>query len=132
MGLLLARPSDVLVRPAKADRSLRTGDVILFRNGSDLVIHRIIGNRIGSREAYMTKGDAVVFLDPPVTQDAVLGRVIGVRRDGRSSMPWYWRWPLCLGVAMLSRMELYGWPRVVHFLQYAYLRFSCTFGSQAK
>jgi len=53
-----------------------TGDVITFEDGDSLLTHRIIGE---TPEGFVTKGDANNAPDSePVTQDLIVGRVVGV------------------------------------------------------
>jgi signal peptidase I len=55
-------------------RTLRPGDVVLFRLGGRLLAHRVVradGTKL------VTRGDRSPREDPPVTADQVLGRVAG-------------------------------------------------------
>jgi hypothetical protein len=64
---------------------LRMGDVLLFRQGGILVVHRFLGH-VTSRSAgpcLRTRGDGRPDLDPPLRDEDVLGRVIAVERGGR-------------------------------------------------
>lgn len=61
--------------------SLRMGDVIFFRNlGGHAVVHRIV-RKSGERETgftFLTKGDALVGPDEPVSEKEILGKVCAV------------------------------------------------------
>ncbi len=51
------------------------GDVVVYRRGSTLIIHRIVmieGNTV------ITKGDNNWVVDPPVSSDAIVGKVLEV------------------------------------------------------
>jgi signal peptidase I len=52
--------------------SVRSGDVVLFRQDHQLVAHRVIHR--GAR-AFLTRGDGRTAPDPPVAFDSVLGVV---------------------------------------------------------
>jgi hypothetical protein len=60
----------------------RPGDVLLYRAGERLVAHRFLGLRPDG--ALRLRGDFLVQDDPPVPRAAVLGCLVGVRRDGRA------------------------------------------------
>lgn len=69
----------------RPDRS-QVGDLVLFRQGGALVVHRLLA-RVRSRRAggpcLRTRGDGRPDLDPPVLAPSVLGRVVAVERpDG--------------------------------------------------
>ena len=73
-------PGDVLTVRNQAARNLSVGEIILAQCGRGLVAHRIVGRR-GS--ALVTRGDSLSQNDPPVNEEEVLGRIVGVTRDGR-------------------------------------------------
>lgn len=50
----------------------RRGDLLLFRQGDNLVVHRVVGR---TRDVLKTRGDGRPTLDPPVARADVLGRV---------------------------------------------------------
>ena len=60
--------------------SLRRGDIIVVRREQELVTHRLVA--VGDGKWY-TKGDNARHLDPPMTADAILGRVVAIERRGR-------------------------------------------------
>lgn len=55
---------------------LRRGDVLLLRQESGLVVHRLVGR---TRRGLRTRGDATILLDPPQQPGQVKGRIIAVR-----------------------------------------------------
>jgi hypothetical protein len=67
-----------------APRALARGDLLVFRQAGYLVVHRCLGARRGPGGAreLRTRGDGVPGLDPAVTLDRVLGRVVAV--EGRA------------------------------------------------
>jgi hypothetical protein len=64
-------------------QELRPGDIIAwYDNQSTLIAHRITS--IFSEDGVVvTKGDLCLELDPPVSADRVLGKVIAILRDGQ-------------------------------------------------
>jgi hypothetical protein len=63
---------------------VRQGDVVVFRRGGRLVAHRVL--RIDRRQpepVFITKGDNIRRLDPPVNGSEIVGRVLMVERGGR-------------------------------------------------
>jgi len=75
---------------------VRRGDVLVFRRQGVLVAHRVLrSRREGARVVFLTKGDGVPSPDrPPVEEEQLVGRVVGLDRDGRYvalDRP-KWRW----------------------------------------
>ena len=94
------RPGDkVLVQPAQPE-ALRVGDLIVARRAGEFITHRLV--RIGKNE-YYTKGDRSRYLDPPLTLDSIIGKVIEIERPGRivDMQAGYWR----LVNALLGRIN---------------------------
>jgi hypothetical protein len=67
-----------------AARSLRRGDLVVFRQGREVVVHRYLGTARfpDGRPCLRTRGDGLLYLDPPCAPESVLGKVLLVRRDG--------------------------------------------------
>ncbi len=63
-----------------APRALARGDLLLFRQGGLLLVHRSLGRARPSagRILLRTRGDGAPTLDPPVDPAHVVGRVIAV------------------------------------------------------
>jgi signal peptidase I len=81
MAPLLADGDQVEIAPA---RIYWPGDVLAFRSGDGLIIHRLLGyRRYNKRLAAVTRGDAAPRPDSPVALDRLLGRV--VRVGGRTA-----------------------------------------------
>jgi len=59
------------------EESASPGDVIVFLNRGEIVVHRLLATR---GEWMLTRGDANDLLDPPVCRDAMVGRVTGLYR----------------------------------------------------
>jgi hypothetical protein len=62
----------------------RLGEILLCAAGDRLVAHRLVAHD-GAR--LILRGDARAEADPPVGREAVLGRLVGVRRLGRELSP---------------------------------------------
>ncbi len=78
----LIRDGDRLrIEPIRADQ-LRRGDVIAYRRGGRLLVHRYLGRWPGSG-ALRTRGDSHTRVEPPLDPSAVLGRVTALGRHGR-------------------------------------------------
>lgn len=59
--------------------SLSVDDIVVFRDGSRLVAHRLVRiiTDAGSQRRFLCLGDGNVFTDTPILEAAVLGIVIG-------------------------------------------------------
>lgn len=82
MRPLLPNGCRVVVRPAAG--LLRLGDIIVYRRGEMVFVHRIVRvlRRDGSPR-FVAKGDGAFGFDPaPVAEDRVVGKVIGFERNG--------------------------------------------------
>lgn len=65
---------------------IRTGDVIVFWQSNQLIIHRVIQiERTPDTIRFLTKGDNGLSFDPIVSADQVIGKVLAVRRTGRET-----------------------------------------------
>lgn len=89
----------------------RRGDVIVFRRGGQLTVHRMLGwSAFGDgRPGLRTRGDGVPRLDPRVEPGAVIARLIAIERhDG-------WR------DARARRAQAYGLGVALHDFLWAAL-----------
>jgi len=60
------------------------GDVLLCRHGTRVLAHRVVGvTTRGGERVFELRGDAKLGSDAPVAAAAVVGKVVGVRRNGR-------------------------------------------------
>lgn len=62
---------------------IRHGDIVVFRAGDKLIAHRVL-QIDGHTGRVTTGGDNTTHFDDPVTQSDIIGRVIGLRRSGRT------------------------------------------------
>jgi hypothetical protein len=63
---------------------LGRGDLLLFRQGDALLVHRLLGDcrPEHGRRRLRTRGDGVLTFDPPVDLERVVGRVVALEHDG--------------------------------------------------
>ena len=64
-------------------------DVVLYKLGNQYILHRILKVL---PDRYVVAGDNNIFLDPPVTDEMILGVMTRVVREGKSITPdnfWY-------------------------------------------
>lgn len=83
---------------------IQRGDVIVFWQTNQLIIHRVIQiQRTSDTICFLTKGDNGLSFDPPVREDQVIGKVLAARRDNReiSIDTRMWRW-LGYGIAYVT------------------------------
>lgn len=78
------RPGDIAVIRRITPENARCGDVVLFRRGSRLFVHRIVEKK-GAAEGgrILCKGDAHAQPDGVVKFHELLGRVVSLYRGGR-------------------------------------------------
>jgi hypothetical protein len=67
-----------------AARSFRRGDLVVFRQSREVVVHRYLGTATfpDGRSCLRTRGDGLLYLDPPCAPESVLGKVLLLRREG--------------------------------------------------
>lgn len=64
--------------------ALQPGDIIVFWDTERLLVHRLLRIDAASKEArFVAKGDNQLDSDPPVTAEALVGRVQAIRRGDR-------------------------------------------------
>lgn len=63
--------------------TLRIGDIILTTRDSRLFAHRIVTVEPGPPRRWIMKGDTLLWPDPPVSPEDILGQVIGLERGDR-------------------------------------------------
>lgn len=80
----LLRPGDAVQVGAVSAESLPPGAIIVIDTGVHLLTHRYLGTVHYRGAPYLvTRGDRPWALDAPWPPDAVVGRIIARRRDGR-------------------------------------------------
>ena len=74
-------PGDTVTVQRQDSGELQTGQVILFSRNGRLTVHRVIGV---ASEHVVTRGDSLPSCDSPVQWTEVVGKVVGIRRNGRA------------------------------------------------
>jgi hypothetical protein len=71
----LAPDAGIAIDPR--DREFRRGAIVAVLSGNTVVAHRLIGRGRGrsARDYWITRGDACLVPDPPVSASVVIGRV---------------------------------------------------------
>ena len=77
---LLREGRDLMIIDRKSPERCRAGDVVLFRRGSDYVLHRVVEVR---ENGYVILGDNCVSCERGVTDRDILGVMTGFVRNGR-------------------------------------------------
>jgi len=78
------RRGDVVVIHNASPDTVRCGDVVLFRRGDRLYVHRIVEKRgLRRRARFLAKGDANPHADGIIGQEEILGRVVNLYRGNR-------------------------------------------------
>lgn len=88
MPLLRQKKDIIEIRKNSSDR-YKKYDVVLYKYGKQYILHRILKVL---PDRYVVAGDHNIFIDPPVTDDMILGAMTRVIRDGKSITPdnfWY-------------------------------------------
>lgn len=77
-------PGDILIVEKASLSSLTPNHVIVFQWRDRVLAHRVITVDAGpGTPAMTTRGDNHTHVDPPVTDDELIGRVVEVVRDDR-------------------------------------------------
>lgn len=80
-------PGDLLIVQRVEPRSVRRGNVVVFRRNGLLIAHRVISVRGAGptgEPCWKTKGDSAEQPDPPVFERELVGYVTSIERDGQS------------------------------------------------
>jgi len=78
---LLRQRRDIIEIRAKGPGRCKKYDVVLYKQRGLYILHRVLEVR---HNYYVVAGDNNAFLDPPVTDDQILGVMTRVIRDGKS------------------------------------------------
>jgi signal peptidase I len=78
------RDGEAITVAAVATDEIVRGDLLLCRQGKRVLAHRVVGvTTRGADRFFALRGDSKASCDPQVRADAIVGRVIGVHRNGR-------------------------------------------------
>ncbi len=79
------RESDIITIQSVNSSLLHVGDVVFYERGNTLVVHRIIKKQSVNGAIYFTtRGDACPEDEENITENAVLGKVIRLKRGGKT------------------------------------------------
>lgn len=73
-----------VVRFDAADAKL--GDVLVYKRGRSLYVHRLVSKSRDSKTGSLkliTAGDGLTYLDMPIDEASVIGKVIAIEHDGK-------------------------------------------------
>ena len=73
----------ITVEPVEAS-DVKLGDIVLYRSERGPIAHRVVGIASRNARVFRLRGDASLSCDEPVVGQQILGRVVGVQRNGRS------------------------------------------------
>ena len=73
----------ITVEPVAAS-DVKLADIVLYRSERGLIAHRVVEIAARDSRVFRLRGDASLSCDQPVEAERVLGRVVGVQRNGRS------------------------------------------------
>ena len=60
---------------------LRNGDIIIYKNSDKFIAHRLVRKiKTGDGYLFVTKGDSYLSFDRPIRSDAILGKIIKIRK----------------------------------------------------
>jgi len=78
------RDGEAITIASVSTNDIVRGDVLLCRHKTRMVAHRVVSVATrGTERFFELRGDSKASCDTPVGADAVVGRIIGVRRNGR-------------------------------------------------
>ena len=76
----LIRNGNIVVVRKVNFREIRVGDIVFTNVGSNILCHRVFGRR---GDFIVTKADTFIGFDPPVTKEALIGKVVAKEKNGR-------------------------------------------------
>ena len=68
-------------------RELLPGEIALYQREGRFIVHRVLSKSTGSINQVLTRGDAMLQHDAPVSNDNLLGKVDFILRNGRKIEP---------------------------------------------
>jgi signal peptidase len=81
-------PGDVLVIERVDSGAVSEGDIVLFGRDRRLFAHRVVNKSSPARDTkILTRGDAMLRSDPPVSDRDLLGKVSFIVRNGKCIEP---------------------------------------------
>ena len=107
----LIRPGDQLRLGALERGRVRAGTIVAFRRAGALIVHRVLDD---TPAGLVTKGDALVDADEPISTRELLARVTAIRSPGGRSIdldrrPWPWIGGMLAAVARMGGANPAAW-----------------------
>jgi signal peptidase I len=107
----LIRRGDQLRLGALEPGRVRAGTIVAFRRDGALIVHRVLGEKPAG---LVTKGDALVDADEPISTRELLARVAAIRSPGGRSIdldrrPWPWIGAVLATVARICGANPFAW-----------------------
>ena len=104
--------------------AVRQGDILVFQKPDGLVAHRVVRilKHTPGAYPYLTKGDNCTHFDTPLKDEALLGRVTAIRRNGKVrdlSAP---AWRIWNGLLAVYHLILGSIFRVLRPIKHAILK----------
>lgn len=109
MAPMLQSGDNVIISPVNV-AYLKPGDMVVITQNKDLIIHRL--TTIRQNGTYLTKGDSLPFVDPPLNSGDILGQVVVIEKKQLSinlAQPKWIRINRILGI--ISKFE----ANIIHF-----------------
>ena len=109
-------PGDIVTIEQIRDKN-EVGSIVLAIRDDRLYLHRLVGTESSHGGTFfITQGDAMPRPDPACSQDRVIGKVVCIHHDGRSTVPRMHRslfarfvaWMFCHS-ALLRRILMRVW-----------------------
>src|SRR3989442_2001857 len=90
---------------------VRAGTIVGFRRAGALIVHRVLGD---TPAGLVTKGDALVDADEPISTRELLARVTAIRSPGGRSIdldrrPWPWIGGMLAALARMGGANTAAW-----------------------
>ena len=79
----------ITVEPVASPATVKVGDIVLYRNCSRVIAHRVVGIETGGDRSrvFILRGDAAGSCDAPIQPEQILGKVVSIERAGRRVGP---------------------------------------------
>ena len=97
-------PGDTLLIERSSAAATREGDIVLVSRAGRLFVHRLMRKSSETdRGSIRTRGDSMAAIDPPTSEDQLLGKVSAIERNGKRIAPSRHLRPVQRAVAAIVR-----------------------------
>ena len=97
----LINTGDMILVESVPVQEIACGEIVIFKNGSDLLTHRLVSKK---GDSLITKGDANLFPDGRLSSQEVIGWVTAIERKARIIDLRKLRWRI--GNRLIARISL--------------------------